>query len=71
MASARETGDAVKTAKAERLLSAVTASPAVPVPQSCPSDAGLIGRKLDLPSGGESFETVTALVPCVYKVSGC
>jgi hypothetical protein len=67
VASARESGNAVQTAKAERLLSAVSASPSASTPKSCPSDAGLIGPKLDLPPGGETFETATLLVPCVYK----
>jgi hypothetical protein len=67
VASARESGNPVKTAKAERLLSAVSASPSASTPKSCPSDAGLIGPKLDLPPGGDAFETATLLVPCVYK----
>jgi tetratricopeptide (TPR) repeat protein len=65
--AARETGDAVKTAKAERLLSAVSASSPASTPKSCPSNAGLIGPKLDLPPGGDTFETATLLLPCVYK----
>ena len=67
VSSARESGNAVKTAKAERLLSAVSALPSTSTPKSCPSDAGLIGPKLDLPTGGDTFETATLLVPCVYK----
>jgi hypothetical protein len=65
--AAREAGDAVQTAKAERLLSAVSASPPALLPKSCPSNAGLIGPKLDLPPGGNTFEASTLLVPCVYK----
>jgi tetratricopeptide (TPR) repeat protein len=67
VSAARESGDAVKTAKAERLLREVSASPSVSARKSCPADAGLIGPKLDLPAGGETFETATLLVPCVYK----
>jgi len=65
--AAREAGDAVKTAKAERLLSAVSASPPASPPKSCPSNAGMIGPKLDLPPGGDTFEAATLLVSCVYK----
>jgi len=67
VSAARETGDAVKTAKAERLLNTVSASPPASTAKSCPSDAGMIGPKLDLPPGGETFETAPLLVPCVYK----
>jgi len=69
VSTARQAGDAVRTAKAERVLSAVSGSGSAPVSvsKSCPSDAGLIGPKLDLPSGGDSFESATLLVPCVYK----
>ena len=34
---------------------------------SCPPGAGLVGSKLDLPVGGDTFETATLLSPCVYK----
>ena len=27
----------------------------------------MIGPKADLPAGGDSFETATPLIPCVYK----
>jgi hypothetical protein len=69
VSTAREAGDAIRTAKAERVLSAVSASGSAPVTvsKSCPSGAALVGPKLDLPPGGDSFESATALVPCVYK----
>ena len=69
VSTARQGGDAVRTAKAERVLSAVSGSASAPVSvsKSCPSGAALIGPKLDLPPGGESFEAATSLVPCVYK----
>jgi hypothetical protein len=67
VAAGREAGDAVKTAKAERLLNAVSASRPASNPKSCPSNAGLIGPKLDLPPGGDTFEAATLLVSCVYK----
>jgi len=67
VSAARETGDTLKTVKAERVLSAVIKLPARQLPTSCPADAGLVGAKLDLPPGGDSFETATTLVPCVYK----
>ena len=65
--AARETGGAVKTARAERLLSAVQAPAPRVAAQACPSGAGLIGPKLDLPPGGDSFETAPLLAPCAYK----
>ncbi len=65
--AARETGGAVEAVKAARLLSAVQAPTPVKVSGPCPSGAGLVGPKLDLPPGGEAFETAPLLVPCVYK----
>jgi hypothetical protein len=71
VATAREGGDPVRTAKAERVLSAVSTSSGPgqnpPPPSSCPSNVGMIGPKADLPAGGDSFETATLLIPCVYK----
>jgi tetratricopeptide (TPR) repeat protein len=69
LSTAREGGDAVRTAKAERVLSAVSASGSarVTVSKACPSGAALVGPKLDLPPGGDSFESATLLMPCVYK----
>lgn len=67
VSEARESGDAVKTAKAERLLAAVTPPPQHMAPQACPPEAGLVGAKLDLPPGGDDFETSPLLVPCVYS----
>lgn len=67
VSAARASGNAVKTAKAERLLQAVSASPLASAPKSCPSGASLVGPKIDLPAGGENFETASLLVPCVYK----
>jgi len=70
VATAREAGDAVRTAKAERVLSSVSTSPQSPggnAPKSCPSDVGMVGPKVDLPAGGDSFETAISLIPCVYK----
>src|SRR5262249_35437027 len=37
------------------------------VPKSCPSGASLVGPKMDLPMGGENFETASLLLPCVYQ----
>jgi tetratricopeptide (TPR) repeat protein len=65
--TARETGSAVKTVRAERLLRAVQAPAPAVVSKRCPSGAGLIGPKLDLPPGGDTFETAPLLAPCVYK----
>ncbi|HYL63021.1 MAG TPA: hypothetical protein VE077_10405 [Candidatus Methylomirabilis sp.] len=71
VSAARESGDAVRTARAERLLSEVSASTQGPPPpthpKSCPADAGLVGSKLDLPAGGDAFETAIPILPCVYK----
>lgn len=67
VSEARESGDAVKTTKAERLLAAVTPPLPPTPPQACPPGAGLVGAKLDLPPGGDDFETATLLVPCVYS----
>jgi hypothetical protein len=67
VSAARETGSALKTAKAERLLRTVSASSRPALPESCPKNVGLIGPKLDLPPGGDAFETAPPLVPCVYK----
>ena len=67
VSEAREAGDAIKIAKAEGLLDAVT-TPTKPVAsQACPPGAGLVGAKLDLPPGGDDFETSPPLVPCVYS----
>ncbi len=57
----------MKTVKAERLLRAVQAPAPAVVSKRCPSGAGLIGPKLDLPPGGDAFETAPLLAPCVYK----
>jgi len=65
--AARESGGAVKTVRAERLLSAVQAPAPAVVSKACPSGAGLIGPKLDLPPGGDAFETAPLLAPCVYQ----
>jgi hypothetical protein len=67
VSAGRETGDALKTAKAERLLNAARASPQAVPPKPCPARAGLIGAKLELPPGGDTFETASLLVPCVYQ----
>jgi hypothetical protein len=67
VSEARESGDAVKIARAERLRMAVT-TPSQPMGlQECPPGAGLVGAKLDLPPGGEAFETSPLLAPCVYS----
>jgi hypothetical protein len=34
---------------------------------ACPAGAGLIGPKLDLPPGGNTFEEAPLLIPCTYK----
>lgn len=34
---------------------------------ACPAGAGLIGPKLDLPPGGNTFEEAVLLSPCTYK----
>ena len=65
VSESRDTG-AVNTARAERVLNDVSA-PRVVSPKGCPADAGLVGAKLDLPPGGDSFETAAVLVPCVYR----
>jgi tetratricopeptide (TPR) repeat protein len=67
VAEARDSGDAVKTVKAERLLASVRTPPQVMASQSCPPGAGLVGAKLSLPAGGDNFETASLLVPCVYN----
>jgi tetratricopeptide (TPR) repeat protein len=66
VSEARESGDAVKTAKGERLLAAVKTPPQLMTSQACPPGAGLVGVKLNLPPGGDNFETSPLLVPCVY-----
>ena len=63
---ARGSGDAVQTVRAERLLASVTTPTQTKPVQSCPPGAGLIGAKLNLPPGGEDFETAPLLTPCVY-----
>jgi len=63
----RESGGAVSIAKAERLLKALQAPVQTSPSKPCPADAGLIGPKLDLPPGGDAFETAPLLVPCVYN----
>ncbi len=66
VSEARDSGNAVQKVKADRLLASVT-TPGPPTPsQACPANAGLIGEKLNLPSGGDNFETAPLLVPCVY-----
>ena len=67
VSEARDSGDAVKTTKAERLLASVTTPPQRMASQPCPPDAGLVGAKLNLPPGGDDFETSPLLVPCVYS----
>ena len=67
VSEARGSGNAVNIVKAERLLASVgTTSQPMPS-QPCPANAGLIGEKLSLPSGGVNFETAPLLVPCVYS----
>ena len=66
VSAARDSGDAVKTIKAERLLASVRTPAQVMASQPCPPDAGLVGAKLNLPPGGDDFEAATQLVPCVY-----
>ena len=67
VSDARGSGDALKSAKAERLLAAVSTPLQQPASQGCPSDAGLVGAKLTLPPGGNDFETSPPLIPCVYS----
>ena len=52
--------------RAERLLASVTTPTQTKPVQPCPPGAGLIGAKLNLPQGGEDFETAVLLTPCVY-----
>jgi len=66
VSEAHESGNAIKIAKAERLLADVKAS-AQPALEACPPGAGLVGAKLKLPLGGDNFETAPLLVPCVYS----
>ena len=67
VSEARDSGNAVQKVKADRLLASVTTpGPATPS-QACPANAGLIGEKLNLPAGGDNFETAPLLVPCVYS----
>jgi hypothetical protein len=67
VSGAHASGDAVKIAKAERLLADIK-TPAQPIAvQACPPGAALVGAKLKLPLGGDEFETATVLVPCVYS----
>jgi len=71
VSTAREGGDAVRTAKAERVLSQVSGSgssyAAASTAKDCPAGAALVGPKADLPPGGDSFEAAPLLVPCAYK----
>jgi tetratricopeptide (TPR) repeat protein len=67
VSEARESGDALKSAKAERLLAAVSTPLQLQSSQACPPDAGLVGAKLNLPPGANDFETSPLLVPCVYS----
>jgi tetratricopeptide (TPR) repeat protein len=67
VSEARDAKDAVKTVKAERLLASVRTPPQAMASQSCPPDAGLVGAKLNLPPGGDNFETALLLAPCVYS----
>ena len=67
VAEARESGQAVKIVKAERLLASVKTPTQSKTSESCPSGAALVGTKLNLPSGGDSFETASPLAPCVYS----
>ena len=67
VSEARDSRDAVKMVKAERLLASVaTPGPSMPS-QPCPANAGLIGEKLNLPPGADNFETAPLLVPCAYS----
>lgn len=63
VSAAREGGD---RARAERVLGYVSTPRPVAV-GSCPAGAGLIGSKLDLPPGGDTFETAPVLAQCVYR----
>src|SRR5262249_17558566 len=67
VSEARESGDALKSAKAERLLATVSTPPQRQPSQACPPGTGLVGAKLNLPPGGDDFETSPGLVPCVYS----
>jgi len=67
VSEARESGDALKSAKAQRLLAAVKTPSEDHGSQACPPDAGLVGAKLNLPAGGDEFEASPLLVPCVYS----
>ena len=62
----RENGSAVQTARAERLLKSVQVPATAFVQKECPPGAGLVGPKLDLPPGGDTFETAPVLAPCAY-----
>lgn len=67
VSAAHASGGAVARARAERLLNEVSSSAAVRVSEDCPPDAGLVGRKLDLPPGGQTLEAAPPLLPCVYQ----
>jgi hypothetical protein len=67
VSEARASGDAIRTAKAERLREDVTTRAQQVPPQACPPGAGLVGAKLNLPPGGDDFETSSPLIPCVYS----
>jgi hypothetical protein len=67
VSEARESGDAIKIAKAEGLLDAVTTPTKRVASAPCPPGAGLVGAKLDLPPGSDDFETSPVLMPCVYS----
>ena len=54
-------------ARAERLLNDLKTPDRYIQPKGCPPGAGLVGSKLDLPPGGEEYETSPLLLPCAYR----
>ena len=66
-ALAATTAQAIKLGQPPPAQAPPAQKPATAGATACPAGAGLVGPKLDLPSGGRSFEEAVLLSACTYK----